>query len=88
MPPYSYPITFEEIEAKEWASNTVKGILTDISPVSFESGFTSLEVIHEDNIQGQEKENHKKSLKRMSTLRRSFSFLESSLFRNNNNSEQ
>ncbi|CAO3693912.1 unnamed protein product [Rhizopus stolonifer] len=76
MPPHSFPITFEEIEAKEWASNTVKKILTEVSPVSFES--KDLQVI-EKEPEGKSKK--RRSLKRVSTLRRSFSFLEGSLFR-------
>lgn len=56
MPPFTYQ-SFEEIEAKEWASNTVKTILTDVRPVSFEAV--------DYNGKGH--------------LRRSLSFLESSL---------
>jgi hypothetical protein len=89
MPPYSYPITFEELEAKEWASNTVKDILTDISPVSFESSLVNLEIIQEEEqIPKRKKKNQRESLKRVSTLRRSFSFLESNLFRNNHHEER
>jgi hypothetical protein len=39
MPPFIYP-SFEAIEAKEWASNTVSTILTDVLPVSFEEDFS------------------------------------------------
>lgn len=89
MPPYTYPITFEELEAKEWASNTVKDILTDISPVSFESSLVNLEIIQEEEqIPKRKKKNQRESLKRVSTLRRSFSFLESNLFRNNHHEER
>ncbi|KAG0742999.1 hypothetical protein G6F57_000304 [Rhizopus arrhizus] len=89
MPPYSYPVTFEELEAKEWASNTVKDILTDISPVSFESNLVNLEIIQEEEeIPKRKKKNQRESLKSVSTLRRSFSFLESNLFRNNHHEER
>ncbi|KAK4512253.1 uncharacterized protein ATC70_002949 [Mucor velutinosus] len=79
MPPYSYP-TFEEIEAKEWASNTVSNILSDISPVSFEADFS-----HSKRSQ-LETESYPvdKSVcyGKNSHLRRSFSFLEGSLLSN------
>ncbi|CAO3638021.1 unnamed protein product [Mucor fragilis] len=80
MPPYSYP-TFEEIEAKEWASNTVSNILSDISPVSFESDFShskrpQLEI--ETSPPVDKNDYHDKN----SHLRRSFSFLEGSLLSN------
>lgn len=79
MPPYSYP-SFEEIEAKEWASNTIETILTDITPVSFQSAFgyqyekpKKLQiVINEDQP--------KKKSEYNNPLRRSFSFLEGNLF--------
>lgn len=79
MPPYSYP-SFEEIEAKEWASNTVETILADITPVSFKSAFScqyekpkKLQiVINEDPP--------KKKSEYNNPLRRSFSFLEGNLF--------
>ncbi|KAG1445832.1 hypothetical protein G6F46_011321 [Rhizopus delemar] len=61
MPPYNYLITFEELEAKEWASNTVADIITDVLPVSFDSGFASLEVIYEEG-QSQETENKERRL--------------------------
>ncbi|KAF1800919.1 Dbl homology domain-containing protein [Mucor lusitanicus] len=80
MPPYSYP-TFEEIEAKEWASNTVSNILSDISPVSFESDFShskrpQLEI--ETSSPVDNKGYHGNN----GHLRRSFSFLEGSLLSN------
>ncbi|CAO3694470.1 unnamed protein product [Rhizopus stolonifer] len=88
MPPYTYPITFEELEAKQWAFDTVQNIITDVLPVSFDSGFANLEVIYEDG-KSQETGNKERrlSLKRVNTLRRSFSFFESNLFRNNSNGE-
>lgn len=80
MPPYSYP-TFEEIEAKEWASNTVSNILSDISPVSFESDFShskrpQLEIETSAPVDKQDYHDNN------SHLRRSFSFLEGSLLSN------
>ncbi|KAI9244940.1 Dbl homology domain-containing protein [Sporodiniella umbellata] len=70
MPPHSFPITFEEVEAKEWASNTVSEILTDVSPILIECK----EVVKEESKK-------RVTLERVSTLRRSLSFLESNLFR-------
>jgi hypothetical protein len=76
MPPFTYP-SFEAIEAKEWASNTVSTILTDVSPVSFEPDFSHccppfpLKVtttIPEDITP--------RRTKSSSNLRRSFSFFE------------
>lgn len=64
MPPFTYQ-SFEEIEAKEWASNTVKHILTEVTPVSFEA-------VHKEEYIVEE---HDKS-----HLRRSLSFLETDLF--------
>ncbi|KAG2232354.1 hypothetical protein INT48_007369 [Thamnidium elegans] len=79
MPPYSYP-SFEEIEVKEWASNTVETILTDIKPVSFKSAFgyqyekpKKLQIVINEN-------RPKKKSEYNNPLRRSFSFLESNLF--------
>lgn len=77
MPPYTYPTSFEEIEAKEWASNTVKTILTDVSPVSFQPDFCEetpkkLEILINDIVFRKEREDN--------PLRRSFSFLEENLF--------
>lgn len=77
MPPYSYP-SFEEIEAKEWASNTVETILTEIAPVSFQSDFChdtkpkKLNILINDIVFRREREDN--------SLRRSFSFLEENLF--------
>lgn len=87
MPPYSYP-SFEEIEAKEWASNTVKTILTDVSPVSFQSDFCNqekpkkLEILINDN--GYKKKRNCED----NPLRRSFSFLEENLFFTPNEEQQ
>lgn len=76
MPPFTYP-SFEAIEAKEWASNTMSTILTDVSPLSFETNFSHyshpfmLEIkttIPKDVSQFQGKSS--------SNLRRSFSFFE------------
>ncbi|KAI9481052.1 MAG: Dbl homology domain-containing protein [Benjaminiella poitrasii] len=82
MPPYTHQ-SFEEIEAKEWASNTVKTILTDVSPVSFEANFSEcyrpdLEI----------NTNSDKSYQQNKNLRRSFSFLEGSLFGSQLSSEK
>lgn len=84
MPPYTCP-TFEEIEAKEWASSTINSILSDFSPVSFGSD--------DFYLQSQQKHQQLKkssTLKNITTnenrgktgnpLRRSLSFLEGSLF--------
>ncbi|KAI7896665.1 Dbl homology domain-containing protein [Mucor mucedo] len=83
MPPYSYP-SFEEIEAKEWASNTVETILTDITPVSFQSDFCDkpkkLNILINDIVFRKDREDN--------PLRRSFSFLEENLFSPNNNDEK
>ncbi|KAG2211188.1 hypothetical protein INT47_006307 [Mucor saturninus] len=83
MPPYSYP-SFEEIEAKEWASNTVETILTDITPVSFQSDFCDkpkkLNILINDIVFRKDREDN--------PLRRSFSFLEENLFSPNNNEEK
>lgn len=81
MPPYTYT-TFEEIEAKEWASNTVNTILTDISPVSFESDcyFYNPQQHKNDTTQMIDETRRKMD----NPMRRSFSFLEGSLFSPNN----
>ncbi|KAI8365656.1 Dbl homology domain-containing protein [Choanephora cucurbitarum] len=70
MPPLTYPITFEEIEAKAWASNTVSDILTDITPVSFEPYVSERVPVEDPTVQTITND-----------LKRSFSFLESGLFR-------
>lgn len=86
MPPYSYP-SFEEIEAKEWASNTISNILSDISPVSFESDFSNskrsqLEIeTPNTNFVGNGYHDN-------SNLRRSFSFLEGNLLSNLSQQQQ
>ncbi|GAN05082.1 hypothetical protein MAM1_0081c04551 [Mucor ambiguus] len=80
MPPYSYP-TFEEIEAKEWASNTVSNILSDISPVSFESDFSHPKRVQLE-IETSSPADKKDYCDNNSHLRRSFSFLEGSLLSN------
>lgn len=93
MPPYTYT-TFEEIEAKEWASKTVKTILTDVTPVSFEAvDYNSLNTNRSSSSNSSNKKpaklvindnnnDHHGSSNSSSDnpLRRSFSFLEGSLF--------
>lgn len=76
MPPYTCP-TFEEIEAKEWASSTINSILSDVSPLSFGSD--------DFYFQSQQKKptqtvTNETSRKASNPLRRSLSFLEGSLF--------
>ncbi len=77
MPPYTYT-TFEEIEAKEWASNTVNTILTDVSPVSFKS---DCYFYNQQQKYNQATKLINESRRKIDNpLRRSFSFLEGSLF--------
>ncbi|KAI8987197.1 Dbl homology domain-containing protein [Pilobolus umbonatus] len=64
MPPYSFP-TFEELQAKEWAFNTIDSILTDVSPVSLEIDYMKSVYVN--------KEDDKKN---KSILRRSLSILD------------
>jgi hypothetical protein len=86
MPPYLYP-SFEEIEAKEWASNTISNILSDVLPVTFESDFSDskrpqleTETSNTSYIENGYHDN--------SNLRRSFSFLEGSLLSNLSQQQQ
>lgn len=86
MPPYSYP-SFEEIEAKEWASNTISNILSDVLPVTFESDFSDSKrpqlEIETSNVNFIENGYHDNS-----NLRRSFSFLEGCLSSNLSQQQQ
>lgn len=84
MPPYTCP-TFEEIEAKEWASSTINSILSDFSPVSF--GSDDFYFQSQQQHQQLKKSNTQKAMntnenrgKAGNPLRRSLSFLEGSLF--------
>ncbi|KAI9280094.1 hypothetical protein BY458DRAFT_342228 [Sporodiniella umbellata] len=89
MPPYTYPITFEELEAKQWVFDIVQDIITDVSPVTFDSGFASLEIIYEDSKpQETERKERRISAKRVDTLKRSLSFFENSLFRSNSEGQR
>jgi hypothetical protein len=72
MPPFICP-TFEEIEVKQWAFDTVEKILTDIEPVSF--------VTTESQDNSEEKKRETTATRdHRSAIRRSFSVLEESLF--------
>ncbi|KAI8884510.1 Dbl homology domain-containing protein, partial [Backusella circina FSU 941] len=72
MPPFICP-TFEEIEAKQWAFDTVEKILTNVEPVSF--GSTEIQDNNEE-----EKRKTTAATDHRSAIRRSFSVLEESLF--------
>ncbi|KAI8385821.1 Dbl homology domain-containing protein [Blakeslea trispora] len=79
MPPLEYPITFEEIEAKEWASHTLSDILTDIAPVSFEPYVSEMPI--DEHLDHQLILPQKPAQTTSNDLKRSFSFLETGLFR-------
>lgn len=79
MPPYTN-LSFEEIEVKEWASNTVETILKDITPVSFQSVEFCRQTEKPQELQTMINEEYPKKNEYNNPVRRSFSFLESNLF--------
>jgi hypothetical protein len=89
MPPYTYT-TFEEIEAKEWANKTLKTLLTDVTPVSFEASDYHSSSSSKDNkpaklVINDNSDHHNSKQKNNrggsnNPVRRSFSFLEGNLF--------
>lgn len=71
MPPLTYS-SFEEIEAREWAFNTIETILTDVTPVTFEMK-NDMKLLHNQQVV-------KGNTSNISYLKRSLSFLEGKTF--------